>query len=124
MLPLSILAAPIGAISWAAIMPGAQVSVARAFADEVWPGSPDKHGLNIDELFNAIGGEFAPITTLFDPAKRQARIGFHESVDETTASLECMGGNMLAFGHILREDRCAQAKHGIVGHVDGFLLVW
>jgi hypothetical protein len=49
--------------------------------------SPDEDGLNIDELLNAIGGEFATIATLFDPAKRQAWIGFHEGVDETTASL-------------------------------------
>src|SRR5215510_289520 len=78
--------------------------------------SPDEDRLDIQELLNAIGGEFATIATLFDPAKRQAWIGFHEGVDETTASLQFLGGNVLPFGDILREDRCAQAKHGIVGH--------
>src|SRR5262249_52925991 len=85
--------------------------------------SPDEDGLNIDEFLNAIGGEFATIATLFDPTKRQAGIGFHEGVDETTASLQFMGGDVLTFGYILRENRCAQAKHGIIGHADGLLLV-
>src|SRR5262245_38982306 len=49
--------------------------------------SLDEDRLYIDKLLNAIGGEFATIATLFDPAKRQAWIGFHEGVDETTASL-------------------------------------
>src|SRR5216684_5574326 len=40
--------------------------------------SPDEDRLNIDELLDAIGGEFATIATLFDPAKRQAWIVFHE----------------------------------------------
>ncbi|SRR6266700_3722601 len=78
------------------------------------PGCPARHGrlssnedrLDIDELLNAVGGEFATIATLFDPAKRQARIGFHEGVDEITASLQFVSGNVLTFGHILCEDGC------------------
>src|SRR5712691_2221520 len=85
--------------------------------------SPDKDRLNIDKLLNTVGGEFATIATLFDTAKRQAWIGFHKGVDKATAGLQFMGGNVLTFGHILREDCRAQAKHGIVGHADSFLLV-
>src|SRR5262245_32801197 len=53
--------------------------------------SLDEDRLYIDKLLNAIGGEFTTITALFDPAKRQAWIGFHEGVDETTASLQFVG---------------------------------
>ena len=44
-----------------------------------------EHRFNVDELLYAIGGEFAPIATLFDAAKGQTRIRLDKGVDEASS---------------------------------------
>src|SRR5947209_11714400 len=77
-------------------------------------GGADPDGLDVDELSDAEGGEFAAIATPLDAAEGQARVACGHAVYENAARFEVASDGAPALD-VARPQIAAQSKVGVVG---------
>src|ERR1700693_3646662 len=87
------------------------------------PGSGDPHGLDVDELADAVLRELPSVAGALDAAEGQARVGLDDAVDEYGAGLD-LRRQTLRPPTILCPERCPEPEGGVIGQAHGIAFVF